>query len=109
MTILVFTPKPPEPRTRYAYHLYTLLLDTDRLQTTRDQFLDRMTDQKIGVGVHYTALHLHPFYRKTYGYKKGDFPNTEWISKRTVSLPLSPKLTDEDVKDVIEASIAVLK
>ena len=60
-----------------------------------------MTKQNIGVGVHYIALHLHPFYQKTYGYKKGEFHNSEWISDRTFSLPISPKMTNSDVNDVI--------
>jgi dTDP-4-amino-4,6-dideoxygalactose transaminase len=62
-----------------------------------------MTKRNIGVGVHYIALHLHPYYQKTYDYKVGEFPNAEWISQRTVSVPLSPKLTDTDVQDVITA------
>ena len=99
----VFTPPDPEPGTRHACHLYTLLLDIDKLRITRDQFLDGMTRMNIGVGVHYTALHLHPFYRQTYGHKRGDYPESEWVSDRTVSIPLSPKLTDEDVGDVIQA------
>ncbi|MGB2661350.1 MAG: DegT/DnrJ/EryC1/StrS family aminotransferase [Candidatus Omnitrophota bacterium] len=98
----VFTPAPVEPDTRHAYHLYTLLLDIDNLKITRDEFLDEMTKQNIGVGVHYIALHLHPHYQKTFSYKEGDFPNAEWISDRTVSIPLSAKLTNEDVEDVIE-------
>ena len=98
----VFTPAPVEPDTRHAYHLYTLLLDIDHLKITRDQFLDEMTKRNIGVGVHYTALHLHPYYQRKFGYKRMDFPNAEWISDRTVSLPLSAKLIDEDVNDVIE-------
>ena len=104
----VFTPKAPEPHTRHAYHLYTLLLDIECISITRDQFLDRMTEQGIGVGVHYIALHLHLFYKKAYGYKKGDFPNAEWISERTVSLPLSPKLTEGNVTDVIGTAKAIL-
>lgn len=104
----VFTPAPVESNTRHAYHLYTLLLDIDNLKINRDKFLDEMTKQNIGVGVHYIALHLHPYYQNTYGYKRGDFPNAEWISDRTVSLPLSAKLTDEDVEDVIEAVRATL-
>lgn len=99
----VFTPVPIEPDTRHAYHLYTLLLDIDNLKITRDEFLDEMTKRNIGVGVHYIALHLHPYYQETFNYKPGDFPNAEWISDRTLSVPLSPKLTDEDVKHVIEA------
>jgi dTDP-4-amino-4,6-dideoxygalactose transaminase len=107
----VFTPAPIEHGTKHSYHLYTLLLDIANLNLsiTRDKFLDEMTKRNIGVGVHYIALHLHPYYQKTYGYKRGDFPNAEWISDRTVSLPLSAKLTDEDVEDVIEAVREILK
>lgn len=104
----VFLPAPIEKDTRHSYHLYTLLLDTDKLKITRDQFLDLMTKSNIGIGVHYIALHLHPYYQQTYGYKQGDFPNAEWISERTVSLPLSAKLGDEDVEDVINAVKSIL-
>lgn len=99
----VFTPASVEPDTRHAYHLYSLLLDIDKLKISRDDFLDAMTKWNIGVGVHYIALHLHPYYQDAFGYEKGDFPNAEWISERTVSLPLSAKLSDEDVEDVIGA------
>ena len=97
----VFTPADVGPDTRHAYHLYTLLLDIDMLKMSRDDFLDEMTKRNIGVGVHYIALHLHPYYQKAFGYKHGDFPNAEWISERTVSLPLSAKLRDGDVERVI--------
>jgi len=99
----VFLPKAPDAGTRHAHHLFTLLLDLDRVTLARDEFLERMTSQKIGVGVHYRAVHLHPFYQERYGYRAGQFPAAEWISDRTVSLPLSPKLTDQDVRDVIQA------
>jgi dTDP-4-amino-4,6-dideoxygalactose transaminase len=79
------------------------MLDLERLGCTRDEVLLDLHGQNIGSGVHYRALHLHPYYRDTNGYARGDFPNAEWISDRTVSLPLSPKLTDEDVEDVIDA------
>jgi len=104
----VFTPAPEEPDTRHAYHLYTLLLDIDNLSITTDRFLQAMTERNIGVGVHYIALHLHPFYQSRYGYKPGDFPVAEWISERTASIPLSPKLTDKDVADVVEATSDIL-
>jgi len=107
--LLVFTPAPIEYETRHACHLYTLLLDIDNLEITRDEFLDKMTKQNIGVGVHYIALHLHPYYQKAFGCEVGDFPNAEFISDRTVSLPLSPKLTDEDIDDVIDAVKRILE
>lgn len=105
----IFIPAPVEPNTRHAYHLYTLLLDIDHLNITRDDFLKEMTKRNIGVSVHYIALHLHPYYQQTFGYKKGSFLNAEWISERTVSLPLSAKLTDKDVEDVIEAVGRIIK
>ena len=105
----VFLPTPPEKDTRHAFHLYTLLIDINRSKITRDQFLNEMTKRNIGVGVHYIALHTHPFYRKAYGYKHGDFPNAEWISQRTVSLPISAKLTNGDLRDIIRAVQTSLK
>jgi len=104
----VFLPAPVEKDTRHAFHLYTLLLDIDKLGMSRDSFLNKMTKANIGIGVHYIALHLQPFYRKTFGYKRGDFPDAEWVSDRTVSIPLSPKLSDGDVDDVIDAVRKIL-
>ena len=49
------------------------------------------------------ALHLHRYYREAFGYARDDLPNAAWISDRTLSLPLSPKLTDDDVEDVLFA------
>ena len=105
----VSTPAPVEKDTKHSYHLYTLILDIDNLKITRDEFLNEITKNNIGVGVHYIALNLHPYYQKTFGYKRGDFPNAEWISNRTVSLPLSAKLTAKDVKYVIETVRKIIK
>ena len=86
-------PQPPAPGERHAYHLYTLLVDTDNLKASRDQVLAALQAENIGVGVHYTAVHLHPYYRETFGFARGDFPNAEFISDRTISIPFSTKLT----------------
>lgn len=104
----VFRPPPETPGTRHARHLYTLLLDLDRLSATRDDVLLALHEEKIGTGVHYRALHLHPYFRDAFGHVRGDFPNSEWISDRTLSLPLSPKLTDEDVERVVDAVVRTL-
>ena len=68
-----------------------------------------MTNQNIGVDVHYISLHFHPYYKVAFVYKIGDFPNSEWISDRTVSIPLSVKLTDKDVEDVIDAVLEIIQ
>ena len=98
----VTRPAPAEPDTVHARHLYTLLVDDDA-RVTRDGFLEEMHRRRIGTGVHYRALHVHPYYRDRWGYKPGDFPNAHAIGERTVSLPLSPKLDDGDVDRVIRA------
>jgi dTDP-4-amino-4,6-dideoxygalactose transaminase len=97
------TPLPPAEGTRHAYHLYTLILDIDKIRRSRDDVINALTKLNIGVGVHYRALHTHPFYAMTYGLQPEDFPEAEYISQRTLSIPLSAKLTDEDVGDVIDA------
>ncbi len=91
------------PNSRHARHLYTILLQTDRLHLSRGQFIEALKAENIGAGIHFTALHLHKYYRENYGYRPGDFPNAESIGERTVSLPLSPKLTEQDIIDVTEA------
>lgn len=104
----VIIPAPAEANTKHARHLYTLLVDTDKLQISRDTFQQALQEENIGTGIHFIALHLHPYYADTYGYKRGDFPNAEFVSDRTISLPLSAKLTDEDVEDVVSAVKKVL-
>lgn len=96
-------PAPPEPDTRHALHLYTILLDTERCGIERDDFLMRMTRENIGVGVHYLAIPEQPYYRERFGWELDDTPHAVRIGRQTVSLPLSAKLTDRDVADVIEA------
>ncbi|HLF57732.1 MAG TPA: DegT/DnrJ/EryC1/StrS family aminotransferase [Thermoanaerobaculia bacterium] len=101
-------PAPEEPETRHAHHLFTVLVDEERAGLSRDRFLERMTEQGIGVGVHYLALPEHPYYRERLGWKPEHRPVATSIGRRTVSLPLSAKLTDEDVADVVAAVRAVL-
>jgi dTDP-4-amino-4,6-dideoxygalactose transaminase len=96
-------PPDVEPDSKHACHLYTILLDIDNVKITRDQLLQKLHELKIGTGVHYISLHLQDYYKKTYNYKEDDFPNSKFISDRTLSIPLSANLTEEDVKDVISA------
>jgi dTDP-4-amino-4,6-dideoxygalactose transaminase len=99
----VITPAQPQPQTTHAYHLYTILIDREKTGVSRDQFLQRMTDNNIGVGVHYLSIPEHPYYQENYGWKPEDYPNAMRIGRQTVSLPLSPKLSKKDVEDVISA------
>jgi dTDP-4-amino-4,6-dideoxygalactose transaminase len=95
-------PSEPSSDNRHARHLYAIRV-TGNTPLDRDALMAGLHRRNIGTGVHYTALHLHKYYRETFGYKEGDFPNTEAVGATTLSLPLSAKLTDDDVEDVIEA------
>jgi dTDP-4-amino-4,6-dideoxygalactose transaminase len=102
------TPAPPERDTRHARHLYQVLLDPDA-PYTRDELLDGLTARRIGTGVHYRGVHLHPFYRDKYGLAPGDFPVATSISERTLSLPLGPSVTEADLDDVVSALTELLR
>ena len=102
-------PAPPEEGTRHAFHLYTILVDKTKTGISRDAFLDAMTAENIGVGVHYLSIPEHPYYQQTFGWRPEDFPNAMRIGRQTVSLPLSAKLTEQDVADVVTAVKKVLK
>ncbi|MCP4361154.1 MAG: DegT/DnrJ/EryC1/StrS family aminotransferase [Chloroflexi bacterium] len=102
-------PPSDETDTRHARHLYTLMIDEERCGLTRDGFMQQLHELNIGTGVHYIGVHLHQYYRERFGFKPEEFPNATWLSERTVSIPLSPKLTNADVEDVIEAVRFTLK
>ena len=96
-------PAEPSSDMRHGFHLYTVLVDRERIGITRDAFLNAMTAEGIGVGVHYLALTEQPFYRERLAWQAEDAPNALLIGRQTVSLPLSAALSDADVGDVIEA------
>jgi dTDP-4-amino-4,6-dideoxygalactose transaminase len=101
-------PPPPEEGTRHAYHLYTVLVDSNQARMSRDQFIAALTAENIGVGVHYQSIPVHPFYQQRFGWRPADYPNSYGIGQQTVSLPLSPKLSDCAVSEVIRAVHKVL-
>jgi dTDP-4-amino-4,6-dideoxygalactose transaminase len=107
-TLPLQTPAPPEPATRHSRHLYQVLLEPDA-PLTRDELLDALTARNIGTGVHYRGVHLHPFYRDKYGLTPEQFEVASSISERTLSLPLSPKVTEADQDDVVSALIEALR
>ena len=92
----------------HARHLYTLLVDENRSSLSRNHFIAMMQQQNIGVGIHYQSLHTQPYYVDTYGFAENDFPNSYWVGESTVSLPLSPKLTERDIERVISSVRSIL-
>ena len=88
---------------RHAWHLYIIKLNLDKLAIDRGKFIEELKDENIGTSVHFIPLHMHPYYRDTYGYKQGDFPVAESVFERTISLPLYPKMSMQDASDVVNA------
>jgi len=97
------------PEVTHAWHLYVLRLNLDALTIGRDQFIEELKIRNIGTSVHFIPIHLHPYYRDKYGYKPEDFPIAYSNYLRILSLPLYPRMTDEDVADVIEAVLDIVK
>lgn len=96
-------PHNPENENRHAWHLYTLRINADKLRIGRDQFIDHLRAHKIGTSVHFIPLHIHPYYRDTYGYKSQDYPVAYREYQRIISLPIYSRMNDQDVQDVVEA------
>jgi dTDP-4-amino-4,6-dideoxygalactose transaminase len=92
----------------HSWHIFAPLLPLDQSALSRGDFIQRMHEHDIGVGVHYPAIHLFRYYRAM-GYQPGDFPNAERIGVSTVSLPMFPGMTDGDVLRVCESTAAVLR
>lgn len=99
---LPFILPPPFPEGRHAWHLFPIQLKLEELNCTREEFVDALSQENIGTSVHFIPLHLMPYYQSR-GWKKGDFPNAENAYRRLISLPLFPKMSDEDLESVVQA------
>jgi dTDP-4-amino-4,6-dideoxygalactose transaminase len=91
-----------------VYHIYIIQLRTELLKVERKEVYEALRAENIGVNVHYIPLHLHPFYQKKFGCKKGDYPKAERYYDRAITLPIFPKMSNEDVRDVIKAMEKVI-
>ncbi len=103
----IWLPMPPAANTVHARHLYTILVDEDACGLTRDALFSALREQGIGTSVHFRALHLHPYYAQ-HGYARGQYPHAEYVSDRTLSLPLSADMQDDDVERVVSAVTELL-
>ncbi len=88
---------------RHAWHLFVILLNLDKLSISRDEFMEALRQENIGTGIHFRSLHIQPFYARRYKLQREDLPNAAAVSDRLLSLPLYPKMTEQDILDVIEA------
>src|SRR5215831_16870072 len=88
---------------QHAWHLFVIQLILERLKINRNEFIEKLREKEIGTSVHFIPLHLHPYYRDDFGYKPEDFPNASAVFNRIISLPIYPKMTEANVRDVIVA------
>ena len=90
---------PPAKGVGHSWHIFAVLIDFAQLGTNRHEFQQRLQGRGIGSGYHYPAMHLFKLYRQ-YGYKEGDFPAAERIGAQTLTLPLFPAMSNDDVTRV---------
>lgn len=102
-------PAPIEKNTIHGMHIFAILLNLKRLKINRNQFIEALQKENIGAGIHFTAVHLHKFYRQRFGFKKGVLPVAERIGNRLVSLPFYPHMTKKDLNDVIAAVHKIIR
>ena len=95
--------QPESADVKAAYHIYVIQIRTELLKVGRREIFEALRAENIGVNVHYVPVHLHPFYQREFGYKKDDYPKAERYYERAITLPIFPKMSDEDNKDVVEA------
>jgi dTDP-4-amino-4,6-dideoxygalactose transaminase len=106
-------PEVETPSTRswveHSWHVYALRLHLRRLTIDRARFVEELRARHIGTSVHFIPLHLHPYYIRAYGFAPDDFPVAHREFLREISLPIYSAMTDNDVRDVIEAVIDVAR
>jgi UDP-4-amino-4,6-dideoxy-N-acetyl-beta-L-altrosamine transaminase len=92
-----------------AWHLYLIRLNLNLLRATRRQVFAALRCENIGVNVHYIPVHYHPYYRKRFGFRVGNYPVAEAAYEELISLPLFQGMTNQDICDVISAVSKVIK
>jgi dTDP-4-amino-4,6-dideoxygalactose transaminase len=93
---------------RHVFHLYAARIAADQMTIDRSQFMTELKARKIGGSVHFIPIHLHPYYQEQFEYRRGDYPQAEKLYEQEISLPLFPRMTDEDVVDVVDAVMEIV-
>jgi dTDP-4-amino-4,6-dideoxygalactose transaminase len=91
----------------HGWHIYVILVNPEALRIGRDQLMEELKARGIGTSVHFIPLHLHPYYQESFGYTPGQFPVAEHYSERCLSLPLFPRMSDDDLDRVVEALLSI--
>lgn len=101
---------PPDPPDRiHAWHLFPIRLRLDRLRIDRNRFMEELKNTGVGCSVHWRPLHLHPYYTKTFGWRRADLPVATALWPRLVSLPIFPEMRSEEMSKVLRSVIELCR
>lgn len=101
---------PPNPPDRiHAWHLFPIRLRLERLSVDRNRFMEELKKAGVGCSVHWRPLHLHPYYTKTLGWRKADLPVATALWPRLVSLPIFPRMREDEIGTVVRAVVALCR
>ncbi len=92
-----------------SWHLYPLKLNLEALKIDRNQFIEELKRRGIGISVHFIPLYRFSYYKKHFDYKPEDFPNSEWVFERIISLPIFPGMKDKEIEYVVENILDLVK
>ena len=90
-----------------ALHLYPVQIELSKVNINREQIFDELRELGVGVNIHYIPIHTQPYYQK-FGFKIGDFPNSESYYNRSISIPLFPDMTKKQQDNVVMAIKKIL-
>jgi perosamine synthetase len=97
-----------QPNRVHSWHLYVIRLKLHRLKIDRARFITELQQRGIGTSVHWMPLHMHPYYRETYGYAPDDLPMASSLYPELITLPLYPDMTEGDVRYVCDSIQEIL-
>lgn len=100
--IALICPKTLKSNDLHAWHIYSIQLDTEKLNISRNDFIDKLSENGVGTSVHYTPLHQQPYWQEHFELTDAAFPVSTKVSGRHLSLPNFPGMTDEEIDRVIE-------
>lgn len=105
---LIIKPLKISKGNNHAFHLYVVKILFEKLKINRSELFLSLRKAGIGVNVHYIPVHLHPYYKKRFKTKRGMFPNAELAYDQIISIPIYPKMTTNEVQEVISSLTKII-
>jgi perosamine synthetase len=103
----IIEPPVEKPDRKSSWHLYVIKLHIEKLKISRNQFIEKLSDQNISTSVHFIPLYRHPYYQKICKIDPAQMPNSEWLYERVISLPIYPGMTEQEINYVIDNVITI--